>query len=486
MLEIVRRNQHFIAELTSGQREINNFMKKDTSSQSNENLTQPERKSLLIGDSLVRDIRPSKDTLTVKPNVPRLENVIDELKDSEQLDKIYVVNGTNDCKNEEDPSVIIDTYKTVIEDARKKGNEIIISSIPPRTDDSSIQKKIDIVNQRLMSLTKEEEVTFVNNDGNFTYSDKTVDERLLQHDGCHLSRLGAQRLIKNLSMQDLAHCTLTSTAPTDHESETWSQALGRRKGKPRVSTPKRDVYGPEKLSGASGGSTTPTEQSTTMSMCSAPPPPPKKPPSPMRKISFHGHQHPLSNIPPCHLELYDRSFSSSEAAYQCRKALEYEEWEVAEEISKCTRAIEAKRLGEKIRTDQHWWNMRKSIMMEIVTAKAQQCPEFRNTLIASHGNSLIEDTAHEFWGRGKQHRGQNTLGILLESLRSNLPPAVRRQTHRRTTFENSRPNERSDPGCGFCGEQGHNTDTCGHGRPIQCRHCHGFRHKEKSCWFRSK
>lgn len=483
MLEIIRRNQHFIAELTSGQQEITNFIKKTTQLQDNVNSPQPERKSLLLGDSLTRDIQQSKDMLIVKPNISRLENIIQELKDFDELDQIYVVNGTNDCKCEEDLSVILDTYRTVIEDAKKKGKQVIISSIPPRTDDSGIQQKINEVNQRLMTLTKEEEVTFVNNDGNFTYNDKSVDERLLQQDGCHLSELGAQRLIKNLGLQDLAHCSLAPEAKNDQQQEPWSQVPSKKKRKSTAKTSKRDVHSPRKVSNAPEGNSTPNDKVSAMPICPAPPPP-KKPPNPTRKVSFHGHQHPLSNFFPCQLDMYDRLFQSSEAAYQYRKAAEYEDWETAEEISKCPRAIEARRLGDKIQTDQQWWDIRKSVMMEIITAKAKQCPEFRNTLVASYGNSLIEDTTHEFWGRGRHHQGENTLGILLETLRSNLPPADRKPTQRYMTFKNVE-SPRGDPGCGFCGERGHNSDTCGHGRPIQCRHCHGYRHKEKSCWYKS-
>ena len=203
---------------------------------------------------------------------------------------------------------------------------------------------------------------------------------------------------------------------------------------------------------------------------------------------FQGHKHPLSNFFPCDINLYDKQFTSSEAAYQYRKALQYQDWQRAEEIQLTKRAIDAKKLGDEISTDQKWWDIRLSVMTEIVKQKARECPEFRNTLLASQGNILVEDTHHEFWGRGKHGAGQNRLGHLLQSLRTNLPALTppkwenRRRPRRNDYYTNLGSR---DTGCGFCGERGHSSDVCGHGRPIKCNHCKGYRHKEKQCWHKN-
>ena len=204
---------------------------------------------------------------------------------------------------------------------------------------------------------------------------------------------------------------------------------------------------------------------------------------------FKGHKHPLSNFFECNIDIYGKHFASTEAAYQYRKALQYEEWQLADEIAQCERGVDAKRLGDTIYTDQDWWDIRQSVMMEVLQAKARQCPEFRNTLLASKGNSLVEDTVHDFWGKGKNGEGCNKLGTLLQALRSNLPPE-QKPTRQVRSHSNpasyGRPTNfgRRDPGCGYCGEPGHSSDVCGHGRPVRCRHCQGFRHKEKSCWYK--
>ena len=178
-------------------------------------------------------------------------------------------------------------------------------------------------------------------------------------------------------------------------------------------------------------------------------------------------------------------FTSAEAAYQYRKAAEYREWDVADKIVMSKKARDAKRLGDSVSTDQTWWDIREAVMLEVITAKSRQCPEFRNTLLASRGNALVEDTSHDFWARGRHGQGKNKLGHLLETLRDQLPAHENRKHTNIRSYEHDNPRYKGDPGCSFCGERGHSMETCGHGRPIRCRNCNGFRHKEKTCWYKS-
>ena len=310
---------------------------------------------------------------------------------------------------------------------------------------------------------------------------------LLQKDQCHLSSQGTERLLSNLGLQDLACSRIVQHESSDKvsapapssTSEPWNKVVSRKKKRA------------ERLNQSNNPITIEDDDDDVQTMPQVPPPAPAppKPPTSKRKINFQGHQHPLSNFFACELDIYDRTFYSSEAAYQYRKALEYEEWDLAEEIALTQRAIDAKRLGDTIHTDEQWWKMRESVMMEIITEKAKQCPEFKNTLLASQGNSLVEDTQHKFWGRGRQEKGKNKLGVLLEILRSNITSSPKQRAYtpkKREGSVKSHPashGNRRDPGCGFCGERGHSSDTCGHGRPIRCRNCQGYRHKEKHCWY---
>ena len=480
LLDIVRRSNSNIDELLMKQIETLNAVKRMQDTRPNVeapaqvNVTLESKVSLLIGDSLIRNTKTKSKQLRIKSNVFKLEDISKQLQSYDDLDCIYIVNGTNDCKDKE-PTDIINLFKIVISEAKKIAKKVVISSITPRTDNEVTQQKVSTVNQMLVVLTNDENVTFVNNDDNFTYRNQSADKGLLQKDGYHLSHEGITRLISNLKLQDLVAVTMK---PSEVDVKANSGPPNTPKGLDQ--TQRQGVAA--KSSETSGNQSWYDEQFPPLT---APPPPPK-PPSNKRKIFFQGYQHPLSNFFPCNIELYDQNFASSEAAYQYRKAVEYEEWDAAEQIVQCSRAFDAKKLGDDIKTDQKWWDMRLSVMMEVLTAKSKQCPEFKNTLMASDGNELVEDTQHEFWARGRHGKGQNKLGRLLESLRSKIPS----QSHHQTNYQKAwnRPSgsvKRSgDPGCGFCGEKGHSSEICGHGRPIQCRNCKGYRHKEKKCWYK--
>ena len=488
LLDIMRKCNSTVTDLDVSHKDLHHAVMQqtrtsaETPSQGND---APDTKvSLLIGDSLIRNTRTKSKKLKIKSNVPKLEDVSKQLQNYDDLECVYVVNGTNNCKDME-PETVIEHFRTVIREAKKIARKVVISSITPRTDNVVTQQSVSTVNQMLVVLSNEENVTFVNNDDNFTYKNHTADKNLLHKDGYHLTQEGVIRLIANLGLQDLISCTLppieVNSSGKNAESVKQSGRFNRKRSENLINEIVDDESWYDKQ----------------FPPLTAPPPPPK-PPTNNRKILFQGHQHPLSNFFPCTIELYGQCFSSSEAAYQYRKALEYQEWDVAEQIAQCSRANEAKKLGDGILTNQKWWDMRLSVMMEILTTKSKQCPEFKNTLMASEGNDLVEDTDHEFWARGRQGKGQNKLGHLLESLRSKAPlqtslrPKIPYHTPRQikhqkawgrpatSSFKNS-----SDPGCGFCGERGHNSDVCGHRRPIQCRNCKGYRHKEKKCWFKA-
>jgi ribA/ribD-fused uncharacterized protein len=475
LLEIVKRNNATISQLAADQRDNLCGIRKIQATIDDRFPQAPPvpAKSLLIGDSLIKHVKAKNDNLIVVSNIPKISNVLNELANYSDLNSAYLVIGTNDCKGKADPVEIIQNFKLLLNEVKKKAEKVYLSSITPRTDDAEVQQKINTVNQMLVTLTNEEKVHFLNNDENFLYRNNAVDNSLLLLDGCHLSHQGVLRLMGNLGLQDLMCSTLAppKNAAKVMTPEPWNKVAGNSNKTSEIAVSN-------------------TDQNVARATLPPPAPPAPTPPTTKRRIAFHGHQHPLSNFFPCDIEIYDKCFANSESAYQYRKALEYAEWEVAAEIAQCTRAIDAKRLGDKITTNEHWWGMRESVMVEILNEKAKQCPEFRNTLLASDGNSLVEDTTHEFWGRGKHGKGHNKLGVLLEILRTNIPTSSQiygknNQSRRSKQYRGKGPNPSYDPGCGFCGERGHSSDVCGHGRPIKCRHCDSFGHKQKRCWFKS-
>ena len=131
-------------------------------------------------------------------------------------------------------------------------------------------------------------------------------------------------------------------------------------------------------------------------------------------------------------------------------------------------------------------------MYQLLQVKAEQCPTFHTGLVASRGQALIEDTTHEFWGKGETGSGLNMLGRLLMVLRDKLPdctspmtphfPSLHTQPNHHGNYRRPFPSNRNQqPRCFNCGERSHNINTCRHKSPIQCYACQDYGHKQKYC-----
>ena len=345
LLDIVRRNNTCLSDLMTKQVEQFNVIKHvikqkcDVSVQTNP--PTQAKPSLLIGDSLIRNVKSKDKQLRIKSRVPKLQDIENELKMFDNLECIYIVNGTNDCNSSMEPAEVVEKFRSVITEAKKRSEKVVISSITPRTDKPEVLQKINTVNLLLIPLINEYNAQYVNNDDNFLYRNDTVDKSCLQLDECHLSHTGIVRLLKNLKLQDLAESTLTPNniqSISDAAAESWTEVINRKK---RAKTTK---------SNSNESNPCINENSSDDHVPPAAPPPPTVP-STKRKVLFQGHQHPLSNFYPCNLKIYDQHFNSAEAAYQYRKALEYDEWDAADEISHCERAIDAKKIGDGILSD---------------------------------------------------------------------------------------------------------------------------------------
>ena len=150
-------------------------------------------------------------------------------------------------------------------------------------------------------------------------------------------------------------------------------------------------------------------------------------------IAFQGQNDTLSNFYSCQLSIYGKQFKSSEHAYQWKKAQELGYDRLAKKIYFAKHAGEAKRLAKDITPEksEEWERQRVDVMRQILRKKAKDCPEFRTTLELSGTKILAEATSDKFWATGlfkndtfrtdpKFWPGRNTLGILLDALRSKI------------------------------------------------------------------
>ena len=151
-------------------------------------------------------------------------------------------------------------------------------------------------------------------------------------------------------------------------------------------------------------------------------------------IRFWGQGNKLSNFYSCRVEVYGQEFSSSEVAYQWRKAVFMGEARVAAEIRPMRVARESKWAASRAFGKQGWFpvtvenrarlrewdDVKIEVMRQILRAKARGCAEFVAELRGSGDHPLHEAVPkEEFWGIG-QGSGKNWLGVLLMELRNTL------------------------------------------------------------------
>ena len=78
------------------------------------------------------------------------------------------------------------------------------------------------------------------------------------------------------------------------------------------------------------------------------------------------------------------------------------------------------RIASKIQTDERWTRKKRQVMEELIKEKLRVCDKAKKILLDSDSKDIIEDTAHEYWGRGKDGKGQNTLGKIWMKLRDQI------------------------------------------------------------------
>ena len=185
----------------------------DPTPPSNPVSSSPAPISLVIGDSLLRDIKPNNESsLQISCNsgynLVQVADLLNKLSDeNKQFSTIYVIAGTNDCsKTDNSVAHITDNASKVIDAANKVANSIVFASIIPRTDSGSAQLKSENVNLSLKSLCQNKaNVTFIDLDGTFRVSDGSINDALLLNDGIHLSYKGSEKLIKYLNIPAIVH-----------------------------------------------------------------------------------------------------------------------------------------------------------------------------------------------------------------------------------------------------------------------------------------
>jgi N-glycosidase YbiA len=127
----------------------------------------------------------------------------------------------------------------------------------------------------------------------------------------------------------------------------------------------------------------------------------------------------LSNFSYSLMVWEDIAYDTVEHAFQAAKTLDRDERKV---IAQLARPGDAKRAGKKVQLRDNWNGIRIPVMKELLELKFE-IPELRQKLLDTGNEELVEGNYWNdfFWGVClKQRKGQNRLGKLLMTIRSEI------------------------------------------------------------------
>ncbi len=115
--------------------------------------------------------------------------------------------------------------------------------------------------------------------------------------------------------------------------------------------------------------------------------------------------------------LYERNWANVESAYQAQKCVGTDP-DNYEAIWRSKTPREAKNIGMQCKIRSDWEEVKYNIMKECVFAKFSQNEDFKEKLLATDDQYIIEDSPIDaIWGRGPNHDGKNWLGKILMEVR---------------------------------------------------------------------
>ena len=472
LMDMITKQQVMLNTLMSVESKVSTLSDKlipehDLSDDETEEDAEPEG-DLLIGDSLLRDVVPSADSLTVDSVSGATLSIIRKRLLSinprkKRYQRVLIVAGTNDTASKRPTERIGKDCEATIVAAKRIAPNVVLSSVPPRCDDRANKEKVDNINQLFVTLANTDDVCFVNHDNNFHFRDNSIDTSLLLADQLHLSSTGVTKLLSNLGLSDKTRArTHKKHTTVNHQPNPWNASA------PRVTPSAPPLM-----------SLTPVPTNHVPNSSSSSP------------LYFRGSRSPLSNFYEAPITIWNMKFLSSEHAFQYRKCISLGKNSEAADVLKAPTPLDAKRIADQVRTDSRWDDIKQGAMYEILKCKSRQCPQFFDALQQSLDRPLIENTTNPYWGRGNNGQGLNMLGSLLTVLRSELSitePQPRNFTPRpknpppRNQLGQTQPHSRHQQlRCFNCGEPSHSQATCRHPSPLRCHTCHGLGHKMKFC-----
>lgn len=183
------------------------------------------KKTLLIGDSMIRDI-DERGLLNTHVKCIRggtIANVKEELQtmDPKTYEAIIIHIGTNNCSSTSKLEEGEANLKELVTDLNRRAptTKKVLSTVCPRTDSATNQIRVTQLNAKIKQLAADNACVLVNSDDTFYHRNGDIDEGMLNRRGLHLSKRGTRQLLRNFNKAQelIAH-------PRPHKSHTTSAA----------------------------------------------------------------------------------------------------------------------------------------------------------------------------------------------------------------------------------------------------------------------
>ena len=149
---------------------------------------------------------------------------------------------------------------------------------------------------------------------------------------------------------------------------------------------------------------------------------------------FWNNRTPFSNWYPSVFIWNGIRFTRGEQYMMYRKAMLFDDWDVADQILATDDPAKQKDLGRQVKNydDELWSSVRFEIMVEGLFEKFNQNPQLKQALLETRGTEMVEASPYDrIWGIGlaasdprAQEKntwlGQNLLGEVLDDVRNRL------------------------------------------------------------------
>ena len=203
------------------------------------------KKSLLVGDSTIKDIdeKKLKNTKVICLQGGRIDAVHEVIQTRpDKYDTVTMCVGSNDCTDDlEDLDTLIPKYKDLINSAQRlvtHPNQIVVSSVLPRCKEPEVQEFIDDFNEDLKKLSAEKGATFIDNDKEFKLLNKAPNEALFLSDGIHPTFKATNSLARSLKL-DVNHRHRNNICKNQggRPKQPWNRSNNDNRNKQNTITP---------------------------------------------------------------------------------------------------------------------------------------------------------------------------------------------------------------------------------------------------------